>query len=353
MGAAVTRFTVAMVATLAAVVLQLALAAGAELPRFAFVGSAVVVSAWYGGIAPGLAATALGGVLVWGFGGGALAGLLVFFGEGVLASVLVGSLSRPASEDRTAPPAREDEPSPVPAASAAVHPPGEFLGVLSHELRNPLGALRNALRVMATGQRQEEALELSSRQVERLTTLVDGLLDVSRIERGSLQLEPELIELGAEIEAAAGAARPALAAHGKALHVSRPPEPVSLLADRRRLRQVILSLVDNATQHTAEGGNVWLEGRRDGREAVIVVRDDGAGIADEVVDEVFDAFRPHHGEPHRRRGGLGIGLAVVRALARLHGGDAAVRSGGPGRGTEATVRLPALPSAVDSAAEPR
>jgi len=343
----VTRWAVAVVTTLAAVALQLALAASVELPRFALVGSAVVVSAWYGGIAPGLLATALGGTLVWTLAGTAPVGLLVFFGEGVLASVLVGSLRQPAA-DAPAPQADADPPARPPALAT-----GEFLGILSHELRNPLGALRNALRVMATGQRQDEALELSSRQVERLTTLVDGLLDVSRIARGSLVLEPEIVELGHEIEAAADDARAALAAHGKSLHVERPPEPVRLSADRRRIRQIVANLIDNATRHTAEGGNVWLEGRRDGRDAVIVVRDDGAGIATEVVDEVFDAFRPHHGEPHRRRGGLGIGLAVARAVAQLHGGDAAVRSDGPGRGTEVTVRLPALPSTVDSAGAPR
>jgi signal transduction histidine kinase len=348
MGAEATRWAVALGSTLAAVASQPALGASGELPRFALVGSAVVVSAWYGGFGPGLLATALGFGIVSLMGGATAIELLVFLGEGTLASMLIGSLVQPSGS--VAPVARDaaEDPAPSPVYAA-----GEFLGVLSHELRNPLGALRNALRAMATGQRHEEALELSSRQVERLTTLVDGLLDVSRIARGSLVLDAEVFDLGAEIEAAAEVARPALAAHGKALHVTRPPQSILLSADRRRLRQVVLSLVDNATRHTTEGGNVWLEARRDGREAIIVVRDDGAGIADEVVDEVFDAFRPHHGEPHRRRGGLGIGLAVVRAVARLHGGDAAVRSDGPGRGTEVTVRLPALPSAVDRAGSSR
>jgi len=351
------RWGVAVLVSLVVAVLHALVADGT--PSVTFTGAAVVVSAWYGGIGPGLLASALVATLAWlGLGVGFGTATLVL-AEGVLASCLVGALFEqagraPGVRGPGVPAAASAPATPVPAAvtpatpaAAPARPPspisGEFLGVLSHELRNPLGALRNALRVMATGQRHEEALELSTRQVDRLVTLVDGLLDVSRIARGALGLEPVVLDLGDEIAAAAEAARPALAAHGKALHVTRPAEPLRLSADRKRLRQVVESLVDNATQHTAAGGNVWLEAHRDGRDAVIVVRDDGAGMASEVLDEVFDAFRPHHGEPHRRRGGLGVGLAVVRAVAQLHGGDAAVQSGVPGQGTEVTVRLPALP----------
>lgn len=370
-----TGWAVAVATTLAA----LALAAQLDLPAVALLGSAVVVSAWYGGRGAGLVATVLGAVLAWiGADIGAM-GVFAAVGQGLLASVLIGALweastaeldarsatgaavaggaavgAGPAAERVVAAtaddasgtvvhraasePSQRDE-----AAASPVHATGEFLGVLSHELRNPLGALRNALRVMATGQRQEEALELSQRQVERLTALVDGLLDVSRIARGSLGMEPEMVDVGTLLDGVAETVRPGLAAHGKVLHVEPPSAPLGVSADPKRLRSVLRSLLDNAAQHTSDGGNVWISARRDGRDAVLVVRDDGAGMATEVIDEVFDAFRPHHGEPHRRRGGLGIGLAVVRAVARLHGGDAEVQSAGPGHGTTVTVRLPALP----------
>jgi signal transduction histidine kinase len=220
----------------------------------------------------------------------------------------------------------------------------EFLAMLSHELRNPLAPIRNGLHLMGipgVGQdKMSQAREMTERQVQHLVRLVDDLLDVSRIMRGRIELRREPVELADLIATAAETVQPVLDAQGQQLIVSQPPEPVQLWADPARLTQVIGNLLNNAAKFSERAGRVWLSAERRGDEVVVSIRDEGLGIAPEALPNVFDLFVQGDKSLERVRGGLGIGLTVVRQLVELHGGSVAARSEGAGKGSEFLVRLP-------------
>jgi signal transduction histidine kinase len=221
----------------------------------------------------------------------------------------------------------------------------QFLTMLAHELRNPLGPIRNSVQIIrlldSANPGLRQAREVIDRQVQHLSHMVDDLLDVSRITRGKVQLHPERLDLGQLARTAAEDYRPALEKAGLNLALEIPQVPVWVLGDPTRLAQILNNLLDNAIKFSIRGGitvRVWADEEK--REAVLSVRDEGIGIDPEVMPRLFDAFAQADRSLDRTRGGLGLGLALVRGLAELHGGKVQAFSAGPGRGAEFTVRLP-------------
>ena len=228
----------------------------------------------------------------------------------------------------------------------------EFLAMLAHELRNPLAAISNAGHVLdrkgtgGDGQRDPRSNELIAmigRQIRHLSRLVDDLLDVSRFSRGRIELRKERVELRRAVEGAVETARPIVEQRRHRLTVSLPEEPLWLEADLTRIEQVLANLLHNAAKFTEPGGSIGLTAEREGSEAVLRVRDDGAGISPEILPRIFDLFVQEERSLARSRGGLGIGLTLVRALVERHDGSIEAASEGPGRGSTFTVRLPLHP----------
>ena len=219
----------------------------------------------------------------------------------------------------------------------------EFLAMLAHELRNPLAPILNAVQVMKlraddpdTHQRMCEMVE---QQVHHLRRLVDDLLDVSRITRGKIQLQPRMIDLASIVTLAVENARPSIEQRRQQLTLKLPASPVRLEADPMRIEQVLVNLLGNASKYTDPGGSIVLAVDRQGDEVSISVRDDGIGISAEMLPTVFDLFTQADHSLERSQGGLGIGLTLVRSLVHLHGGSVEAFSDGLGFGSEFVVRL--------------
>ena len=224
----------------------------------------------------------------------------------------------------------------------------EFLAMLSHELRNPLSPILNAVHLLRLqGDEnliQQEARSIIERQVGQLAHLVDDLLEVARITSGKIRLQPERLDMRGVVERAVESARPLIDGRRHELTVYVPAEPIWLHADPTRLEQVVVNLLNNAAKYTDEGGRIWLEARREGHEMVLSVRDTGVGIDLEQFPDIFDLFTQADRSLDRSQGGLGIGLSLVQRLVEMHGGTVEVHSEGLGRGSEFTVRLPLPPS---------
>jgi len=220
----------------------------------------------------------------------------------------------------------------------------EFLAMLGHELRNPLGAIANASHVLQkVGPAESPArrsVEVIQRQIQHLVRLVDDLLDVSRITRGKVELRRERMDLRDAVRHASETLRPVVEAKEHELRVSLPIEPLPLDADVTRLEQVVGNLLRNAAKYTDPGGQIDLEARAERGEAVVLVRDNGTGIAPDLLPRIFDLFIQGEQGLDRTGAGLGIGLTLVRSLVEMHGGRVKVRSEGVGRGSEFEVRLP-------------
>jgi len=239
----------------------------------------------------------------------------------------------------------------------------EFLAMLAHELRNPLSPLGTALHIVRTdADRRERFLDMADRQVRQLIRLVDDLLDVSRITQGKITLRREPTLLDEVVARALETVRPLIDTRGHALTVTLPPHPVRLDADPTRLAQVLGNLLANATKFTPAHGSIWLTAETMNGEVAVRVRDTGAGLAPELLPHVFDIFVQGDRSLDRARGGLGIGLTIVRQLVELHGGRVKAWSDGIGKGSEFTFHLPiaravegprpARPAADDHAARP-
>jgi signal transduction histidine kinase len=220
----------------------------------------------------------------------------------------------------------------------------EFLAVLAHELRNPLAPILNALHIMRlAGNRKnalDEARSIIERQVRQMVRLMDDLLDLSRITRGKIQLRKQPVELAQSIHTAVESSRGAIDSAGHKLSVSLSEEPILLEADPTRLTQMVQNLLDNAVRYTEPGGCISLAATKRGDDAIITVRDNGIGIPAELLPNVFETFAQVDRLHGRAQGGLGIGLSLVRGLARLHGGTVTAHSGGPGQGSEFVIVLP-------------
>ena len=224
----------------------------------------------------------------------------------------------------------------------------EFLAMLSHELRNPLAPISNALMLLRLQQNedpiQQRAHGVIERQVGQLTHLIDDLLEVSRISTGRVRLRRERVTLGGVVERAVESAQALVEQHRHKLTVSLPPQPIWMHADAARLEQVIVNLLTNAAKYTDDGGRIALSIRQDGDAAVLRVRDTGVGIAAELLPHIFDLFTQGERSLDRSQGGLGIGLCLVQRLVELHGGTVWAESV-PGQGSEFVVTLPALAAA--------
>lgn len=219
-----------------------------------------------------------------------------------------------------------------------------FLAILAHELRNPLATISNALNAMKISGTVNPSLvrlrEMAERQMEHLVRLVDDMLEVSRMTQGKIRLVKKTIELGAVVNDALEACRPLFDAAGHRLIQRLSAEPLYLHADPVRITQVIANLLNNAAKYTPRNGEICLETARHNGCAVIRVRDNGIGIAAEMLPRVFELFVQVEATPGQTQGGMGIGLTLAKALVELHGGSIEARSAGPGQGSEFIITMP-------------
>jgi PAS domain S-box-containing protein len=222
----------------------------------------------------------------------------------------------------------------------------EFLATLAHELRNPLAPIRTGLEVMKMAgdfpPAMEEIRAMMERQTLQIVTLIDDLLDISRITQGKMQLRTCRVTLADIVQSALEASNPYMVEAGHELIVNVPTQPILLEADPHRLTQVISNLLNNAAKYTKGGGHIWLTAERQGSDVVVTVKDTGIGIPVEMLDRVFELFAQIDRPMERGYTGLGIGLTLVKSLVEMHRGQIEVRSEGANQGSEFRVRLPIL-----------
>jgi PAS domain S-box-containing protein len=220
----------------------------------------------------------------------------------------------------------------------------EFLATLAHELRNPLAPIRQAALISkapdATDPQKRWAHDVINRQVQNMALLLDDLLDISRVTRGTLELRKRPVELALVVESAIETARPILDARRHHFRRELPPEPVTFVADPLRLAQVLSNLLTNAAKYTDPQGEISLSAQVNGEHVVMSVTDSGIGLAPEALDRVFTMFSQVKAAQDRSEGGLGIGLALSKGLVDLHGGELSASSAGPGLGSTFTLRIP-------------
>ena len=220
----------------------------------------------------------------------------------------------------------------------------EFLAMLGHELRTPLAAVNRAAEVIAhlcpSEERLRWACDVVRRQVRNMARMVDDLLDVSRLKTGKMTIHKEVVDVSALVSTTCAPLAAAFEEKRRSLIVSLPDRPVLVEADPLRFAQVVSNLMQNALKFTRENGHVWVSLATEGDRAIFRVRDDGIGIAPELLDRLFDLFSQGDAAPARPEAGLGIGLTLVRRLTELQGGTVEAASEGPDRGAEFTVRMP-------------
>jgi two-component system CheB/CheR fusion protein len=221
----------------------------------------------------------------------------------------------------------------------------EFLALLSHELRNPLAPILNAVQLLRLQQGksklEQPAHKIIERQVGQLVHLVDDLLEVSRISTGRIYLKRAQVDIRAIAECGVETVRLLIEQRRHVLAVNLPALPIWIDGDATRMEQVVVNLLNNAAKYTDEGGHIWMTLQQEGNEAVLQVRDSGVGIAPELMPSVFDMFTQADRSLARSQGGLGIGLALVQRLVEMHGGKVTVHSV-LGKGSEFVVRLPVM-----------
>jgi signal transduction histidine kinase len=226
----------------------------------------------------------------------------------------------------------------------------EFLDLLGHELRSPLAAILYSLRVLELrgddAAIRERARSMLEQQAQCIGRLVEDMLEVSSIEHGKTRLCKQPLDLAQTVARAVETVRAGVEGRGHQLVVLLPSEPVTFDADPRRLEQVLTNLLNNAAKYMEPGGCIWLTAEVEGGEVVLRVRDSGVGIDADMLPHLFDPYWQVEGTLDHAQDGLGIGLALVRKLAEMHGGSASASSAGLGRGSEFVVRLPARPEGV-------
>jgi PAS domain S-box-containing protein len=229
------------------------------------------------------------------------------------------------------------------AAEQANRSKDEFLAMLGHELRNPLAPILTALQLMKLrGTPHTREQDVIERQVHHMMHLIDDLLDIARITRGTIELNRRRVDLRGVLAGAIEIASPLLEQRAHRLDLHVPDAPITIDGDEGRLTQVFANLLTNAAKYTEPGGHVVVATRRRGGEVLVEVRDDGIGIDPELLPRIFDLFVQGRQDASRSSGGLGLGLAVVRSLVDLHGGRVEARAGAGGRGSTFTVFLPAV-----------
>jgi signal transduction histidine kinase len=321
--------------------------------------AAVTLSAWYGGTGPAVLATVLSTLalefLVFRllhsrFIGVAETTRLITFSA---VALLIGSLNvvrQRAEQAQAHALAREREA--LARAEEASRNKDQFLAFLGHELRSPLGTIQNVAQLL--GREKPEAANVAwaqrvlERQVQQMSRLLEDLLDISRIGRGKIDLRRERLDLTALLQATAEDQQRRLEEAGLRFQVELPTEPLWVIGDRTRLEQVISNLLDNATKFTDTGGTITLRltTTGGGQWAAITVHDTGLGIEPTELPRVFELFAQAQRTRDQSRGGLGLGLALVKGLVELHGGNVRAASDGLGQGAHLTVWLP-LPSRAD------
>jgi signal transduction histidine kinase len=296
--------------------------------------AAVALSAWYGGLGPGLLATGLAvlaldyffipPVYALGVGVADAARLGVFS----LVAILISSMDevRKRLEAALRQENRHKE---------------DFLAVLAHELRNPLATSLHAVEILrlrgndtATVERTRQVIE---RQLRTMARLINDLLDVSRLRLGKLHLCKERVDLAGAVARAVETVRPLIESRRQRMEISVPPGPLWLEADPIRLEQIVVNLLTNAAKYTPPAGCIWLSVEQSIATVWLRIQDNGVGFAAEVLPHLFDRFAQVESGSH---GGLGVGLSLVRDLVELHGGTITARSEGPGSGSEFMVGLP-------------
>ena len=220
----------------------------------------------------------------------------------------------------------------------------EFLAMLAHELRNPLAPIVSAATMLSNFELQpsmvQRAADIIARQAGHMTSLIDDLLDVSRVTRGKVELEFVELDLKDVLADAVEQVRPLIEKHGHRLVLEAVPGPALVVGDRKRLVQVMTNLLSNAAKYTLEGGRIDVRLATRGALIDLTIRDDGIGMSPELIASAFDLFSQGTRGLDRSQGGLGIGLALVRSLLKLHGGEVTAASEGPGCGSTFRVTLP-------------
>ena len=353
-------YLIAIAATAAVALVRLAVSdtVGNFAPIVTFT-VAIVIAAWYGGLKPGLLATVLSTLAadylytprrhsfyVETLSGAVALGVLCF--AGVLISLLCESLHRTQrrleSEQENLRQSVELQRQMRDAMTESDRRKDEFLATLAHELRNPLAPVRNAIHIlrarMPPTPELQWARDVIDRQVTQMTRLIDDLMDVSRISRGTFELRRERVALDDVVRSAVETSRPGIDASGHELSVYLASEPIYLDADVIRLAQVFANLLNNAAKYTGPGGRIAVTAEREVGMVSVTVQDSGIGIPAEKLTQVFEPFTQLDHSLERSRGGLGIGLALARRLVEMHGGTIEAHSPGPGGGSQFVVRLP-------------
>jgi PAS domain S-box-containing protein len=231
----------------------------------------------------------------------------------------------------------------------------DFMALLSHELRSPLSPILNALNVLRQMKTNDPIIEqagnIIDRQIGTMVRLVDDLLDITRITKGKLRLTKEPVELRVVVNHAAETVRSFMDSRQHEFSVVLPTKPIWVEADPARIEQVVVNLLNNAAKYTDTGGLIRMTVNQEGDEAVIRVRDNGIGIAPELLPHIFELFTQIDGSLGRSYGGLGIGLALARKLVEMHDGKLQATSGGLLKGCEFTIKLPVLPEPAGRAAK--
>jgi PAS domain S-box-containing protein len=238
----------------------------------------------------------------------------------------------------------EDDRAARAAAEEANRTKDQFLAMLGHELRNPLAPILTALQLMRLrgDERSLREVQIIERQVKQMNRLVDDLLDVSRVGRGKIELQRQELDLRDVLAKSAEIAIPLFEKKNQHFEVHAPPYPLAVNGDEARLIQVFTNLLNNASRYTQENGHVTVTVDQRDKEIFVKIRDNGRGIAPQLLPRIFDLFVQAHQNIDRSEGGLGLGLTLVRSLVDIHGGRVDAESGGLGQGATFTVRLPAL-----------
>ena len=217
---------------------------------------------------------------------------------------------------------------------------GEFLATLARELRSPLAPMRSSLEMMKLSQPSGAAVQIMERQLQSLVRIVDDLTQMSCITRGGVELRKEAVKVDAALQSALDNAFPLTRAAKLRVSVTTPQEPIVVNGDPARLAQLFGHLISNAVKYSDGGSTISVEARREGHEAVVTISDTGIGIEPELMPRLFEIFGRGEKEDKPSYGGLGLGLAMVRRLAAMHGGRVEAESEGTGKGSRFTVRLP-------------
>jgi signal transduction histidine kinase/ActR/RegA family two-component response regulator len=357
---AVRGYSIAIGATAAVAAIRIAVSGtvGNFAPIVSFT-IAITIAAWYGGFGPGLLATGLSFLAadylyhpnhhtfeVDSVTSAVALGVLVFAGLliSLLCESLHGTRRRLEAEQELLRQSVELQRHMQEALAESDRRKDEFLATLAHELRNPLAPVRNAIHILRARlpptPELQWARDVIDRQVTQMARLIDDLMDVSRITRGTFELRRERVSLVEVVRLAVETSRPGIDASGHDLVVRIPSEPIYLDADAIRLAQVFSNLLNNAAKYTGPGGRIAITAERDSGAVVVSVQDSGIGIPSQMLAHVFEPFTQLDRSLERSRGGLGIGLALARRLVEMHGGAIEAQSPGTGQGSRFIVRLP-------------